>query len=487
MTSFFNCIRIFFLALFFLLASPILKRKSVYYFLKFCGPTFIKLGQILSCRPDLIGDKMAEILANFQDKLPPSDFRQIKKTLTQAYGKNYQKIFLQFNKKPVASASIAQVHKAIILDEKGKKEIAVAVKILHPKIRKIFARDIATLEIIVKLIRPFSYFFHKTFSDIALLLKETSRNELDLLREAAAASKLKENLKNAKGFIVPQVHWHISSESILVTDWIDGIPFSNKTQIAKTTFNKKTLAKNLVNSYFEQVYENGFFHADMHPGNLFLTKKGEIAVVDFGIIGIIDKQTRIAVAEILMSFLQEDYTKIAKIHINAGLIPANTNIEDFALSCRIIGKSIVGNSIKDISLAKLLGNLLKMTKEYKMQTRPELLLLQKTLMLIEGVGLMLDEDLNMWDLARPWMKNWAKRNIGFDAKIRDHLFENIKHLKNLGNLNDKVTKFSSQKNQINQELQQIKSDNKKLKLALFSTLIIITALVLTGCGITIIN
>ena len=188
-------------------------------------------------------------------------------------------------------------------------------------------------------------------------------------------------------------------------------------------FDKKQIAQNLVISYFEQVYANGFFHADMHQGNLFLLKNGDIGVVDFGIVGQIDKKTRLAVAEILIGFLGKDYQRVAQLHIDAGLVPADTKVDSLALSCRKIGETIVGSNVKDISVAKLLANLITMTRDYKMEARPELLLLQKTILLVEGVGIMLDPNLNIWDLARPWVKEWAKKNLGFDAKIRDTLVD----------------------------------------------------------------
>lgn len=407
----------------FLLCLPIYlfnKNKAVYYFLKFAGPSFIKLGQILSVRPDLVGEEMAIILSSFQDHLPPFSKSIVKEILAHEFGLQAETFFAEFNFTPVASASIAQVHKA-----KLKDGTVVAVKILRPQIAKIMNRDIRTLRLLIKIISCFSQYLAKSFLDIAHLLKQVSRDELDLLQEAANASRLKEELQNLEGFYVPKIFWKDSTSKVLVLEWLDGIPFSNSKAIAESTFDKKQIAKNFVISYFEQVYTHGFFHADMHPGNLFLLRSGDIAVVDFGIMGKIDKKTRIAIAEILIGFLQRDYKRVAEIHIEAGLVPTGTNVDDLALSCRKIGETIVGSSVKDISVARLLTNLIIMTRDYKMVTRPELLLLQKTLLLVEGVGMTLDPNLNIWDLARPWVKKWAKKNIGFDAKIRDSIFDLI--------------------------------------------------------------
>ena len=384
---------------------------------------------MLSVRPDLTGEKLAKVLSAFQDRLSPFSEKKVKKILTRELGKNYTDFFLEFDYAAVAAASIAQVHKAKIrLDDEAKEQV-VAVKILRPAIVRIMKRDIATLKILVKIIALFSKFLAKTFSDIADLLSDVSRSELDLLHEAANASRLKEDLQNVKGFYVPKIFWQLSSKEVLVLEWLDGVPFSDKEAIKNSQFDKKQIAHNLVTSYFNQVYVHGFFHADMHPGNLFLLENGDIGVVDFGIMGKIDKKTRLAVAEILIGFLNKDYKRVAQLHVEAELVPPTTNVEDLALSCRKIGETIVGSSVKDISIAKLLTNLIIMTRDYKMVTRPELLLLQKTLLLVEGVGVTLDPNLNIWDLARPWVKEWAITNIGFDAKVRDavvDLFELIR-------------------------------------------------------------
>jgi ubiquinone biosynthesis protein len=378
---------------------------------------------MLSVRPDLVGDEMAKTLAGFQDALPPFSQKKVKEILLKEFGTNYEKHFLEFNYESLAAASIAQVHKAKVWLKEEKREQIVAVKILRPKISEVMKRDIVTLKILINFLKIFSKFLAKTFSDIADLLKDVSRSELDLLHEAANASRLKEDLKDVKGFYVPQIFWQFSSKDILVLEWLDGIPFSDETAIKNSVFDKKQIAQNLVISYFNQVYVHGFFHADMHPGNLFLLKNGNIGAVDFGIMGKIDKKTRLAVAEILIGFLNKDYKRVAQLHVDAGLVPASTNCDDLALSCRKIGETIVGSSIKDISVAKLLTNLIIMTRDYQMVTRPELLLLQKTLLLVEGVGVSLDPNLNIWDLARPWVKEWATKNIGFDAKIRDAVID----------------------------------------------------------------
>ena len=426
--SLINLIRLIFILI---LVAPfflINKEKAIYFFFNFAGPSFIKLGQLLSVRADLVGKQVALTLTKFQDCLEPFSHKKVSNILHQEFGDDFDKIFKEFNFTPIASASIAQVHKARL-----HNDLEVAVKILRPNIHKTMMRDISTLRLLTKICYLFSKFLAKTFKDVGDLLDQTARYELDLLHEGANGSKLHDDMIGTKGFYVPQIFWQYSSTKILVIEWIDGIPFSNSEAIANCKFDKKILAENLVLSYFRQVYVHGFFHADMHPGNLFLKDNGDIAVVDFGIMGKIDKKTRIAVAEVLIGFLHRDYQRVAKIHVDVGFVPKETNIDDLALSCRKIGEMIVGVDIKDISIAKLLTALIDLSRNYKMDTKPELLLLQKTLLVVEGVGVSLDPDLNIWNLARPWVKEWAKTNIGFDAKIRDNILEILQLVKNFLN------------------------------------------------------
>jgi len=424
---FLNFIRLFLLFILACALAILNKPRAVSFFLKFAGPSFIKLGQSLSVRPDLVGENLANILSAFQDRLEPFSQKKLKKILNQEFGDNFDKIFSEFNYNSIASASIAQVHKAKLRDG----NIDVAVKVLRPNIAKIMKRDIKTLKMIIFIVKIFSKFLAQSLQDIADLLENVALSELDLTIEAANGSCLKENLADLEGFYIPKIYWKYCSNKILVLEFLDGIAFSNKEELLKTTFDKDKIAKNFVISYFHQVYVDGFFHADMHLGNLFLLKNGDIGLIDFGIIGKLDKKTRINVAEILMAFLNKDYTRVAKLHVEGDLVPRDTKIEDLAISCRRIGESIVGLDVADVSIAKLLANLIEMTKQYNMKTRPELLLLQKTVLLVEGVGVMLNPKLNIWNLARPWTQDWARKNIGFDAKIRDFILEGIDILKNI--------------------------------------------------------
>jgi ubiquinone biosynthesis protein len=394
-------------------------------FFKCAGPSFIKLGQLLANRPDLVGKNLSAILSSFQDNLPPFSFKKAVKIIESEFSQPISKIFAELSPNPVASASIAQVHKAKTFDGN-----VVAVKILRPNIIRLIKRDIVTLELLAILVGIFSAYLKAKLLDIANLLKICSEKELDFFLEGSASAELKEKLSNVKGFYIPKIYWQLVSKKVLTMEWIDGVPFSNHQAIfeaiADGGFSKAEIAKNLVNSYFNQVYVHGFFHADMHQGNLFLMKNGDIAAVDFGIVGSIDKKTRIAITEIIIAFLDRNYQRVAKLHIEGGFVPRDIDLSEFVLSCRVIGELVVDRAVGQVSMAKLLEHLLKMTRKYEMETKPELLLLQKAMMLLEGVGVFLDKDLNIWNLSRPFVKEWAAKNIGFDAKIRDFAFELLK-------------------------------------------------------------
>ena len=470
LTVFLNFWRINFIFLIAAISYPFAAHKAVYFFLKQSGPTFIKLGQLLSTRSDLIGEELAKTLSVFQDKLSPFSFSKVNKIIQSEFGKEITELFAEFAPSPVACASIAQTHRAKTLQ--GEE---IAVKILRPQIDKLMARDIATLKFLLTIIGIFAIHTKNKLSNLVTLLENCREKELDMLYEASSAIDLKEKLKNLEGFYIPKIYWQLTSHKILTSEWIDGIAFSNIKAIQASNFDKKQIAKNLVIAYFNQVYIHGVFHADMHPGNLFLMANGDIGAVDFGIIGTISKKMRIAVAEILLGFLNRDYKKIAAIHIRSGLIPPDTNIDEFAKSARIIGESIVDLSVKQISLAKLLTHLIKMTKKYNMNTDAELLLLQKTLLLVEGVGAALDPDLNIWELANPWMREWAVKNIGFDAKIRDAFVDALEIIKKLPSMID--DKKINENQNLKDEILQLKYREGKWKIIALISLISLISLV----------
>ncbi|HJK86750.1 MAG TPA: 2-polyprenylphenol 6-hydroxylase [Candidatus Megaira endosymbiont of Nemacystus decipiens] len=377
------------------------------------GPIYIKLGQTLSTRPDLIGSEIASHLCQLQDKLPPFEFSLAKETLEKQYNKKISDIFIHFDKESVAAASIAQVHKAQL-----KSGETVAVKILRPSIFLKYEKDIAFLETIAHLVTSLLHKSNKLrLGKLISVFKETMRLELNLKFEASAAARIRDNFAGDSSLKIPKIYWEYTSKNILVTEWIDGVSVYDKKALSKLKIDCKKAASSIVNIFFNQAYRDGFFHADFHPGNILLCHDGTIAMVDFGIVGILPEQDRLAIAEILYAFLNKDYMLVAKIHKKVGYIPQDTNLEYFAQSCRAVAEPIIGLPMKDISFGNLLSQLITLTKEYGMDAQPQLLLLQKTIVMVEGVAASLDEELNMWNLAEPWIKKWGAKNISPEAKI----------------------------------------------------------------------
>lgn len=377
------------------------------------GPIYIKLGQTLSTRPDIIGDEFASHLRNLQDKLPPFSYEIAQNNIESSFSKSIEEIFSEFDKTPVAAASISQVHKATL--HNGNK---VAIKILRPEIYKLYSRDIKLLYFLARLGKYISQDAERLkLFDIVKSFENIMHQELDFMLEAASSSEMHDNAKNDDNIVIPKVYWEFTKSNILTTDWIDGISIYDKEAIEKTGLNAVDIATKIAVMFFNQAYRDGVFHADLHPGNIMVCPDGRIALVDFGIIGRLAEKDRLAIAEILYAFIKHDYIRVAEIHVEAGYIPANTDIALFAQSCRAIGESIVGMSAKDVSVGKLLSQLFKMTKIFGMETQPQLLMIQKTTVIVEGIGRMLDPNINLWKLAEPWIKKWAIKNISPEAKI----------------------------------------------------------------------
>lgn len=381
------------------------------------GPIYIKFGQTLSTRPDLVGSDVAESLKYLQDRLPPFDFKIVKSKIEESLGQSLEKIFAKFDEQPVAAASIAQVHKATLVT--GQE---VAVKILRPAIHKKYEQDINFLRFIAKII---SILIPKSKrlkpSEVVRIFDRSMHHELNLVMEAAAASTLQDNFKDDKSLYIPEIHWAYTSADVLTLEWIDGVSIYNKKKILKLGLDPSKLAAKIAVLFFNMAYRDGFFHADLHPGNILVNKDGNIVLLDFGIIGILPKEDRLAVAEILYALLKRNYHKVAELHKKIGYIPANTNTEEFAQTLRAIAEPVIGLAIKDISIGKLLANLFKVTEEYGMETQPQLVLLQKTIVVVEGIGQSLDPNINMWELAEPWIKKWAVNNLTPEAKLLEFL------------------------------------------------------------------
>ena len=379
------------------------------------GPTFIKLGQAISTRSDLIGDEIADDLAMLRDKIPPFPSAQARAIIEEELGAPIATLFSHFDKDPVAAASIAQVHKATTLDGKH-----VAVKVLRPHIEAAFARDIDLFFWIADIIeRRLPEYRRLKARQVVETFKNTVFLELDLRFEAAACDEMAANIKNHQpGLHVPAVFWERTSRRVLTTAWVDGIPFSDIEAIRASGFDQDMLLKKAANSLFSQIFEDGFFHADLHPGNLFLDKNGDLIAVDFGIMGRLDWDSRAYIAQIIHGFLNEDYRAVAELHFAAGYVPSSKNIDNFVQACKAVARPIIGKPLNEISVATLLGQMFKIAAEFEMEVQPQLLLMQKTLMVSEGLGRMLNPNLNMWELSRPLIEQWATVHFSKAARAK---------------------------------------------------------------------
>ena len=402
------------------------------------GTSFIKLGQFLSTRPDIIGDKLALNLEKLQDRVPPFPTDTAKQILKRNLGEENYNLIINFSE-PVAAASIAQVHKAQINDNGTIKD--VAIKILRPNIKKIFNDQIEALMLLAYIIENLN---NKTkrlrLVEVVFLLKQITNHEMDLRFEAAAANEYAENTKNDVGFSVPKIYWNFTSEEVLTLDWVEGISIRERNKLEEKNINIKLIASDVIQHFLRHAVRDGFFHADMHQGNLFINENGQIVPVDFGIMGRVDKINRRFLAEILYGFIQRDYKKVAEVHILAGLVPKNTQMESLSQALRSIGEPIFGQKVKDISGGKLLKQLFDITEKFNMQTQPQLLMLQKTMVVVEGVARKLNPDTNIWDTSKPVLEKWLKETKDPISNLTDSLKSTANAINKLPDLPEMMEK-----------------------------------------------
>ncbi len=403
------------------------------------GTTFIKLGQFLATRPDIIGDKLSHKLENLQDKLPPFSLLQAKEIIKNDLGKDTYDTIIDLSE-PVAAASIAQVHKAQINDNGTIKD--VAIKILRPDIKKIFNEEIDAIMLFAFLVESF---IKKTkrlkLVEVVFLLKEITNLEMDLRFEAAAANEYAENTKNDIGFKVPQIYWNFTSENVMTLDWVEGISIRETEELKKRNLDTQKIAENIIQNFLRHAVRDGFFHADMHQGNIFIDDNGDIIPIDFGIMGRLDKMSKRFLAEILFGFIQRDYRKVAEVHLAASLVPKNVPIDELAQALRSIGEPIFGQTVKDISGGKLLKQLFDVTEKFNMQTQPQLLMLQKTMVVVEGVARKLNPNTNIWTTSKPVLENWLRQTKDPMKSINETLqntSEVIKRLPEFPDIMDKA-------------------------------------------------
>ncbi|MCF2905945.1 2-polyprenylphenol 6-hydroxylase [Octadecabacter sp. CECT 8868] len=379
------------------------------------GPAYIKFGQILSTRPDVVGTDLAAQLRVLQDKLPPFPVEVAKAEVEKELGIRVDEVFDEFSE-AVAAASIAQVHKARIR-ESGE---AVAVKVLRPGIEKAFQRDIDAFYLIASVIDTFSPWSRRLRPlDVIEHFEGVVVSELDLRLESASASEFAANTENDAGFALPRIRWGLSARRVMTLDWAEGINAADVDDIAAAGHDLTELSQRVLQLFLNHALRDGFFHADMHHGNLKIAANGDIIAYDFGIMGHLDEYTRRVYAEILFGFIRRDYNRVAEVHFEAGYVPADRDVNEFARALRAVGEPIFGMNAEQISMARLLSYLFEVTERFGMETRTELILLQRTMVVVEGVARTFDPQMNIWDAAKPVVENYIKDSIGPRAMIDD--------------------------------------------------------------------
>ena len=388
------------------------------------GPAAIKLGQTLATRPDLIGEEAAQNLLFLQDALPPEPFHAIKLQIETGLGGAVEKYFREIDPVPIGSASIAQVYRAITTE--GRQ---VAIKVQRPGIDKSFLRDIETYEWAAAHLEALGGEIARLRPRLTIAnFKRWTLRELDLRREAASASELAEAMKGVAHYEVPAIDWDRTSGKVMTLDWIDGIKISKIEELKAAGHDLSKVAGHLVDAFLRQAISEGFFHADMHQGNLFVKADGTIAAIDFGIMGRINRQARFWLAEILYGLITGNYQRVAEIHFEAQYVPDYHNVDEFATALRAVGEPMRGKPVSVLSVGQMLDGLFAITRDFDMQTQPHLLLLQKTMVMVEGVATQLDPSINMWETSGPFIKEWMRTELGPEAALADGLRDRVKIL-----------------------------------------------------------
>lgn len=398
--------------------------------LKDCGPAAVKLGQALATRPDLVGEAAAADLLKLQDDLPPAPWSAVEAELNTALPGGWRAHFRSIEQVPAGAASIAQVHKAIALD--GRE---VALKVLRPGVEQQFERDLQSYAWAAARLERMGGEFERLKPRVVIeTFRQWTNAELDLRREAGNASELAEAVRGAPKIRVPAVIWEQTTRRTLALEWVDGVKLTDRAAVEATGADTKALAGSLVRGFLAQAIGGGFFHADLHQGNILLTANGELVLIDFGIMGRLDRRARVYLAEILYGLITGNYRRVAEIHFEAGYVPPHHDVGAFATALRAVGEPIRGRSARDISVANLLDGLFAITRQFDMAVQPHLLLLQKTMVTVEGVALSLDAQVNMWDEAEPYVRSWIRDELGPEAKAADALIANIRFLRKLPGL-----------------------------------------------------
>ncbi|TDK50073.1 2-polyprenylphenol 6-hydroxylase [Antarcticimicrobium luteum] len=379
------------------------------------GPAYIKFGQVLSTRPDVVGGDLAQQLRVLQDKLPPFSRDEARAEIQRELGLSVEELFSEFSE-PIAAASIAQVHRARLADT-GQD---VAVKVLRPGIERAFRRDIDAFYFAARIVELFAPGARRLRPmDVITHFDGVVRGELDLRLESSAASEFAANTGDDEGFRLPPILWNLSARRVMTLGWADGVSLGDNDAIDAAGIDRAELAERVLQLFLKHALRDGFFHADMHQGNLKVAANGDIIAYDFGIMGHIDEYTRRVYAEILFGFIQRDYKRVAEVHFEAGYVPADRDVDEFARALRAVGEPIFGMDASHISMGRLLSYLFEVTERFGMETRTELILLQRTMVVVEGVARSLNPHMNIWEVAKPVVGDYIKQSIGPRAMLSD--------------------------------------------------------------------
>jgi ubiquinone biosynthesis protein len=394
------------------------------------GPAAVKLGQSLATRPDLVGDEAAQNLLSLQDNLPPVPFAEIEAAIAATFDQPLDTIFSSIDPDPVGAASIAQVHRGVTSDGRD-----VAIKVLRPGIREQFGKDIDTYEWAAAHVEAMGGEAARLRPALTIAnFKRWTMRELDLRREAASASELADNMKGFERYRIPAIDWDRTNGRVMTVEWVDGVKISRTEELKARGHDLPEMASRLVLAFLTQAISTGYFHADMHQGNLFVEDDGTIVAIDFGIMGRIDRRARLWLAEILYGLTTGNYQRVAEIHFEAKYVPSYHDVGEFATALRAVGEPMRGKPVDELSVGQMLDGLFAITRDFDMQTQPHLLLLQKTMVMVEGIATQLNPQINMWDTSGPYVKGWIRDELGPEAALADRIREDTQTLFRLPSL-----------------------------------------------------